>query len=291
MKPPEALAQSGTVPLPALAIIAGLGQLPRLLMDACAAQNRPYCIVLLEDSIDAETVTKAGEYGLLIKIGQIGKALEFMRGNHATEVVLAGKITRPKLTNLRTDATGARLLARIGKSLFSGDNTLLSEIVGFLEEEGIKVVGSEDVLHDLIAPEGLIGSVYPDKQAQADIDFGARIARAIGALDIGQAVVVQKQHVLGVEAIEGTDALIARAGQLKFDEKGGVLVKMKKPQQERRVDLPTIGVTTVEQVAAAGLSGIAVESGGALILDRREVARRADALGVFVVGFSVTESE
>jgi len=287
MKQPDALA--ATEPLPALAIIAGLGQLPRLLMDACESQHRPYCVILLEDSIDEETVIRAGEHGLTIRIGHIGKALDFMRSHNATDVVLAGKISRPKLTQLRTDATGARLLARIGKSLFSGDNTLLSEIVVFLEEEGVRVVGSEEVIHELIAPEGLIGSVYPDKQAQADIDFGAGIARAIGALDIGQAVVVQKQHVLGVEAIEGTEALIARCAHLRFDEKGGVLVKMKKPQQERRVDLPTIGIATIEQVAAAGLAGIAVEAGNALILDRAEVARKADALGIFVIGFTVSD--
>jgi UDP-2,3-diacylglucosamine hydrolase len=135
----------------------------------------------------------------------------------------------------------------------------------------------------------MIGSIYPDKRAQNDIEIGARIARSIGALDIGQAVIVQNGQVLGVECIEGTDALITRCAPLKLEPQGGVLVKAKKPQQEKRVDLPTIGVHTVERVAEYGFAGIAIEAAGALIIGRREVARRADALGIFIIGFSILE--
>ncbi len=158
-----------------------------------------------------------------------------------------------------------------------------------MEEEGFRVAGAEEIVRDLIAPEGMIGSIYPDKRAQGDIEIGARMARAIGALDIGQAVIVQNGQILGVEAVEGTDALIKRCAPLKLEERGGVLVKVKKPQQERRVDLPTIGVATVERIAECGFAGVAVEAGASLILDRREVMRRADALGVFVIGFSILE--
>ena len=144
-------------------------------------------------------------------------------------------------------------------------------------------------MHDLLTPEGMIGSIYPDKRAQADIESGARIARAIGALDIGQSVILQNGLVLGIEAIEGTDGLIRRCTELKTEEKGGVLVKVKKPQQEKRVDLPTLGVSTIERLAECGFAGVAIEAGASLILNRREVARRADALGVFVIGFSILE--
>ena len=118
---------------------------------------------------------------------------------------------------------------------------------------------------------------------------GARIARGIGALDIGQAVIVHNHQILGVEAIEGTDALIERCANLRSDERGGVLVKVKKPQQERRVDLPTIGVETVQRMAQGGFSGIAVEAGASLIVNRKEVARAADLLGVFVIGFTIID--
>lgn len=277
-------------PLPALGIVAGSGDLPRMLITACQEMGRPYFVLALEDMADAETIALAGDGNHAeIRFGSIGKALDLLRRHHAHELVMAGRVTRPKLTSIRPDLKGAKLLARISGHLLSGDNELLSSIVTFLEEEGFRVTGAEDVVKELLTPEGMIGSLYPDKRAQSDIETGARIARAIGALDIGQAVIIDNGLTLGVEAMEGTDALIRRSAPLRRDEKGGVLVKVKKPQQERRVDLPTIGVATIEQLAECGFAGVAVEAGASLILNRREVARRADQLGLFVIGFSILE--
>jgi DUF1009 family protein len=272
-----------------LGIIAGSGELPRLLIRACEELGRPYFVLAIEDTADEETVARAGEHVAWMRLGAIGKAIELFRAHGAQELVMAGKVKRPKLSAIRPDLKGAKLLARLGSQLISGDNELLSSVVAFLEEEGFKVCGADDVVRDLLAPEGMIGTIYPDKRAQSDIGFGARIARAVGALDIGQAVIVQNGQVLGIEAIEGTDGLITRCAPLKLEPHGGVLVKVKKPQQERRVDLPTIGITTVERVAECGFAGIAIEAGASLIVDRREVARRADALGIFLVGFSIME--
>ena len=275
--------------LPALGIIAGGGELPRVLIQACKDAGRPYFVLALQDAADEATVEASGTAHAWIRFGAIGKALDLLRANDATDLVLAGRVTRPKISSIRPDLKGAKLLARISAQLLSGDNELLSSIVAFLEEEGFRVAGAEEIVADLVAPEGMIGSIYPDKRAQNDIVIGARMARSIGALDIGQAVIVQNGQILGVEAVEGTDALIERCAPLKLEEKGGVLVKVKKPQQEKRVDLPTIGLSTVEHIAAAGFAGIAIEAGASLILNRREVARRADALGIFVVGFSILE--
>ena len=275
--------------LPALGIIAGGGELPRVLIQACKDANRPYFVLALHDAAEEETVEAAGQAHAWIRFGAIGKALDLLRANGASDLVLAGRVTRPKISSIRPDLKGAKLLARISAQLLSGDNELLSSIVTFLEEEGFRVAGAEEIVADLVAPEGMIGSIYPDKRAQSDIVIGARMARSIGALDIGQAVIVQNGQILGVEAVEGTDALIERCSPLKLEEKGGVLVKVKKPQQEKRVDLPTIGLSTVEHIAACGFAGIAIEAGASLILNRREVARRADALGIFVVGFSILE--
>lgn len=272
-----------------LGIIAGGGELPRVLMEACRNSQRPYFVLALENAADVLTVEQAGEAVAWIRMGAIGKALDLLRRNGVDELVLAGRVSRPKLSSLRPDLKGTKLLARIGGQLISGDNELLSSIVEFLEEEGFRITGAEEIMRDLQAPEGMIGSLYPDKRAQADIEIGARMAKAIGALDLGQAVIVQNGTVLGIEAAEGTDALIRRCASLRQEERGGVLVKVKKPQQERRVDLPTIGVETVERIAECGFAGIAVEAGASLILNRREVARRADALGVFVIGFSLLD--
>lgn len=274
---------------PALGIIAGGGSLPRVVMEACRAQNRPFFLLALEDTADNETFEDAGTAASWIRIGAIGKAIDLLRRNHVNEIVLAGKVTRPKISSLRPDLKGTKLLARIGSQLISGDNELLSGVVDFLEEEGFRVIGAEEVTRELLAPEGMIGSHYPDKKSQADIEVGARMARQIGALDLGQAVVVQNGRVLGVEAVEGTDALITRCAALKTEERGGVLVKVKKPQQETRVDLPTIGLDTIQRVADCGFAGIAVEAGASLVLNRKELARLADSLGIFVVGFSMLD--
>lgn len=276
-------------PLPKLGIIAGMGELPRALIEACEATGREFYILAVEDACEEETVIRAhGQYSW-IRLGAIGKALDLLKKQGVAELVMAGRVTRPKISALRPDLKTTKLLAKLGSNLLTGDNKLLSGIVEFLEEEGFKVVGAEQIVRDIITPEGLIGSIYPDKRAQADIEVGARIATDIGKMDIGQAVVIQNLQVLGIEAVEGTDALIKRCALLKNEEKGGVLVKVKKPQQEGRVDLPTIGLETIDQVAEAGFSGIALQAGASLILNRREVSRRADQLGIFIIGFSILE--
>lgn len=272
--------------LPPLGIIAGSTDLPRIIAEACAADGRDVFILALEDACDPST--PAGFPHAWARLGSLGHAISALHAHGVKELVMAGKVTRPKLASLRPDLKATKLLARLGSSLFKGDDELLRTIIRFLEEEGFSVVGVDTLVSDLITPEGPIGGVRPDKRAQADIEFGVRIAKGIGDLDIGQAVVVQNHQVLGVEAIEGTDKLIERCAALKVEERGGVLVKVKKPTQERRVDLPTIGVATVEKVAAAGLSGIAIEAGSSLMLNRRALARRADELGVFVIGFTLS---
>ena len=272
-----------------LGIIAGAGELPRILIRSCNELGRPFFVLAVQDACEQETIDEAGDAHAVIRLGAIGKAFELLRANGVSELVMAGKVTRPKISAIRPDLKGAKLLARIGSQLLTGDNELLSSIVGFLEEEGFTVSGADDIVRELLAPEGMIGSIYPDKRAQTDIETGARIAKAIGALDIGQAVVVQNGLILGIEAIEGTDALISRCRDLKPEPSGGVLVKVKKPQQEKRIDLPTIGIETVERVASCGFAGIAIEAGGSLIVNRRDVARRADALGIFIVGFSILD--
>ncbi len=282
------MAESGLA-LPKLGIIAGAGELPRTIIQTCQSVDRPYFVIALEEAADAATADLAGLDHAWIRLGATGKIIDTLRAHGVQEVVMAGKVTRPKLATLRPDLKGTKLLARLGSQLISGDNELLSTIVRFLEEEGFNVVGADEVVRDLIAPEGLIGSIYPDHRAQRDIEFGARIARTIGSLDIGQAVIVHNQQVLGVEAVEGTDALITRCADLRAEEKGGVLVKAKKPQQDRRADLPTIGIPTINRLAESGFTGVAIEAGSALIVDRLEVARLADQLGLFVVGFSVLE--
>ncbi len=275
-------------PLPKLGIIAGRTALPHCVIEACQQQGRDYFVLAFEDNCDETTL--AGEVPhIVLPLGSIGKAIGTLRDEGVETLVMAGKISRPKLANLRPDLKATKLLARLGSNLLKGDNEMLEGIIAFLEEEGFTLIGVDDAVPELLTPEGPIGSITPDKKAQADINLGVRIARGIGALDIGQSVIIQHQQIIGVEAIEGTDRLIKRCAELKVDDKGGVLVKVKKPIQTRRADLPTIGVSTVGNIAEAGFSGIALEAGASLLLEREAIAARADELGIFVTGITVND--
>jgi DUF1009 family protein len=265
-----------------LGIVAGSGGLPRRVIEACRAGGREVFVLALEGEADRTTVD--GVPHAWCRIGAAARGFDLLRANGVTELVLAGAVHRPSLSALRPDWRAAKFFARVGYRAL-GDDGLLSAVVKELEREGFRVVGVDDLLEaDALLPAGPLGRFEPDAQAAADIEHGLRLARAIGALDIGQAVVVQQGLVLGVEAIEGTDGLLRRCGALRRAGPGGVLVKTAKPAQEQRVDRPTIGAHTVSLAAEAGLRGIAAEAGATLVLDRAEVIRAADNAGVFVVG-------
>lgn len=267
-----------------LGIIAGGGTLPRRIVRASLDRGRPLYVAALSGHCAPETV--AGVDHGWFDLAAIGHITDGLRRAACRDVVFAGSVGRPDLTRLRPDWQGIRLLPRVIAAAARGDDALLTVLVGYLEELGFRVVGAEDCLgNDVLATLGPLGRLVPDAAAQQDIDRAVTVARALGALDVGQGAVVRDRVVLGLEAVEGTDAMLARAGALAPPGRGGVLVKLPKPGQERRVDLPTIGVTTVENAAAARLAGIAVEAGGALVLDRDAVAAAADRLGLFVIGF------
>ena len=202
--------------------------------------------------------------------------------------MLVGGVTRPPIRSLRPDAKTARFLLRIGRSYYR-DGSILGAIAEGLEAEGLRVVAPEAFAASLAAEARVYGDHAPNAAQNADIGRGFEVARALGAQDVGQGVIVQQGRVIGVEAAEGTDALIERCGPLLAAGEGGVLVKACKPGQDIRIDLPTIGPRTVANAARAGLAGIAVGAGRALILDADAVTRAADAAGLFVVG--VEESE
>ena len=266
---------------PKLGILAGSGDLPARIIAACRDSGRAFFVIAFAGQTEADLV--GGTPHAWVALGAAGKAIKLLHKAGVEEVVMAGRIRRPSLSSLRPDLRGAKILARLGRAA-GGDDSLLSAVVAELEKEGFRVVGADDILGGLLAEARVYGAVSPDAEAGRDIERGTEVARGLGRLDIGQAVVVQQDVVLGVEAAEGTDALIARCGSLRREGPGGVLVKLSKPGQERRADLPTIGVATVEAAAAAGLRGIAVEAGKALVVDQDAVAEAADRTGLFVVG-------
>lgn len=223
--------------------------------------------------------------------GAAGRILSRLREEGVRQLVLAGRVRRPSVAALRPDAVGVRFVARIGTGFLLGDDGLLRAVARVLEEEGFEVVSPQSVLSGLLPASGPLSRAAPDHAARADIRRAVAVCRALGAADVGQAVVVQQGLVLGVEAIEGTDALLARCAGLRREGGGGVLVKLAKPGQDRRLDLPAVGPDTVRHAAAAGLAGIAFGAGSTVLLDRDRTVAAADAAGLFLLALDPRETD
>jgi len=269
---------------PNLGILAGGGPLPGRVAAAARAAGRRVFMIGLDGFAD-NAVLAPFEHDIA-RVGAAGRILELLRAHECRDLVLIGKVRRPSLLDMRPDALAAKLLARIGRAAFAGDDGLLAAIVQVLGEEGFNVIGAHDILTEALAPSGLLGQAAPDAQAMADIARGVTVTRALGAVDVGQGCIVQEGLVLAVEAIEGTDAMLSRAGTLRRAGPGGVLVKLVKPGQDRRADLPTVGPATVAGAAAAGLRGIAFEAGGTILAEREATIAAADAAGLFLLGIA-----
>lgn len=267
---------------PKLGLIAGGGQIPALVRDICRAQARPLFIAALNGFCQLETV--AGADHAWLDLPQVGRLLKVLGEAKVEEVCLCGRVTKPDFKTLKPDLKGALLLPRFLKAAMIGDDAILRVVIEVFEQEGFRVIGVNEVMAELLVQEQQYSALAPNTAQQADIAAAITAARALGRADRGQAAVASKGVVIGTEDDAGTDALLARMAGVPA-ARGGTLVKCVKPQQERRVDLPTIGITTVENAAAAGLAGIAVEAGAALIVDAAATAAVADRLGLFLVGF------
>ena len=271
-----------------LGILAGSGTLPRRAAEAAKSAGRTVFIVAFHGQTDPKTVE--GRPHAWVKLGEAGRTIAELKKAGVTDLVMAGAVQRPSLPELGLDWRGAQLFARIGARAL-GDDGLLKAVAHELESEGFRLIGVDSILSGGMIATGVLGRHSPDPQATADIARGVEVARALGLVDVGQSVVVQQGLVLGVEAIEGTDALLTRVATLSRAGPGGVLVKISKPQQDRRVDLPTIGPATIDRAIAAGLRGVAVEAGGTIVLEQPACIAKADAAGLFIVGLGADETK
>jgi UDP-2,3-diacylglucosamine hydrolase len=275
-----------------LGVIAGGGELPVVLAEHLAATQRSYFVARL-----AYMASPALEQhpGGTFNLGAMGARMDALREAGCDAVVLIGQVARPDLKTLELDDMARAMLPAILAAMQQGDDALLRAVLAEHERAGFRVVGADEVMHDLLAPAGVWGAIAPSEAQTADIRLAAKVAAATGQLDIGQGVVVCDGLVLAVEAQEGTDSMLRRVAELPVTVRGtpqarrGVLAKRPKPIQERRVDLPTIGVRTVEGVAAAGLAGLAIEAQGALAVRRADMIAAANHAGVFIYGFSKDE--
>jgi DUF1009 family protein len=275
-----------------LGVIAGGGELPVVLAEHLAATQRPYFVACIEAMAD-EALSK--HPGVTLGLGAMGGRMDAMREAGCDSIVLIGQVARPDFKTLDLDDVARAMLPALIAAMPEGDDALLRVLLQEHERAGFRVLGAEQVMGELLAPEGVWGAVSPNAGQRKDILKAAKVAAVSGAFDIGQGVVVCDGLVLAVEAQEGTDAMLRRVAELPTTVRGitqarrGVLLKRPKPIQERRIDLPTIGVRTIEGATAAGLAGVAVEAHGALAVRRAEIVAAANRAGLFVYGFTRAE--
>ena len=270
-----------------LGVIAGGGNLPVRICEACESAGRPFFVIAIDRQADLASLSRFPH--AVVRLGAAGKALKRFKAEGVKDLVMAGRVTRPSLAQLRPDAEALKFFTTVGRGV-GGDDDLLTRIANYFQDKhGFHVLSVGDVLGNAGVPSGCLTQTRPDETALTDIERGLDVLRALGPADVGQAVVVQEGIVLGVEAIEGTDALIARCGGLKRPGRGPVLVKIVKPGQDDRVDLPTIGDETVRNAHKAGFSGIAIEAERTIVLDQAATVSAADSLGLFLAAVDPTQ--
>ena len=275
---------------PRLGIVAGGGTLPGVLIKNCKRETRDFVVIALKGQTHPATVGDCSHKW--VRLGAAGEALEFLKQQKVEELVFAGSVSKPAAADLRPDLWTARFLA--GGNIYGlGDDGLLRRLIKHLErEEGLRVVSVTDIAPELLASSGTLTRVKPTEADLADIAVGAAAARELGRQDKGQGVIVAEGVIIARENRLGTDSMTAKLpAWAESQERHGVLVKMLKPGQERRADLPTIGPDTVKTGKRHGLRGIAVDSGGALILDRAEMLKEANDAGLFIYGLTTQDAE
>ena len=267
-----------------LGILAAAGRLPTDIAAAARDGGRQTHIVAIEGFASAQVAQFPHQW---VNLGQLGRILASFRRAGCRDLVIAGALQRPDLKRLRFDFGALRRLPTLLRLTRGGDDSVLRRVVTFFEAEGFNVRGVGEVAPHLLAGAGTLGAVAPSPAQLASFEQAARFIAHLGPFDVGQAVVMTGEGVVAVEGVRGTDAMLrdlSAGGSGEGRARCGILVKLAKPTQEMRIDLPTIGPDTVAAIRAAGLAGIAVGAGRAVMIERAETIRRADAEGVFVVG-------
>ena len=260
-----------------IGLIAGGGQFPLLVADAARKHGTRVVAVAHRGETDAALSEKVDEIAW-IKLGQLGQLIKTFKKFDVTKALMAGSIAKKKMFEMRPDLKGLAIMSKL--AIFHDDDILRSVTAEFAKE-GIEIVSSTLFLPDLLAPEGCLTKRVPTKNEWKDIRFGWKIAKELGRLDIGQSVVVRKKTVLALEAIDGTDATILRGGKLAKEK--AVVVKVSKPKQDLRFDVPCVGMETIAVMNKVKGAVLAVEAGHTLIFDRSEMVAAADKEKIAVV--------
>lgn len=266
-----------------IGVIAGSGQMPLLVVEEAIARHPEgvagvFAVCVTEDAVRR---LKDRIHVDRVSLGQAGKAIKFLKQNGARYCVFAGKVEKaPVLAGLKFDARAVKILARVRDFT---DNELMAELVRELENEGFDVISQTDILEQYVVEPRVYTKRKPTKKEREDILFGLGKARGLASLGIGQTVVVRNKAVLAAEALEGTDETVRRGAKLA-EGKGGVVVKAMKPGQDRRFDIPTMGLATLRLVLSGGLKVLALEAGSSFLIDREDVIAAANGGKITVLG-------
>ena len=277
-----------------IGIICGAGSLPGAVAEAAVRRGRPVFLMGIEGWAEPRIISSYPH--CWIRLGQFGRARRLAQAAGCRDIVFIGAVLRPAVRALRLDLATVRLLPRLVKLFRGGDDRLLAGIGRLVEEHGFRMVGAHEIAPEILVPEGPLGRLSPSPRDLEDAAHGFALIEAIGAFDVGQAVVIADRHVLAIEAAEGTDGMLSRVADLRRSGRigarvgTGVLVKAPKPQQDRRFDLPTIGPATVEAIKRAQLAGIIVRAREVIAAEPEITRRTADASGVFVAGIPASPS-
>jgi UDP-2,3-diacylglucosamine hydrolase len=264
-----------------LGIIAAKGDLSNKLIQYAVCNQIKCFVVAIEGEASCDLLNSVDH--IIIKLGEVGKAITAMQNAKVEELVFVGSLKKPDIFSVSVDKIGAQLLGRIAKAKLFGDNNLLLSVINFLEDYNFKVIGVQDILHDIVVTPGNFTIKLPSKKDTCDINLAIKVIEELGKLDVGQAAIVERGVVLGVEGVEGTDNLIKRCSSLKrVSERAGVLVKFAKPGQELRIDLPTIGFDTIVNVCQSGFNGIVIQGNKSIFLDQEKVIEYANKNNLFI---------
>ena len=268
-----------------LGIIGAGGDLPLRIRDGLKAKGEDALLIGLEGVASDQTCKQADH---VLSVGEVSALVYFLKSNNVRSCVMIGPMSRPDLASLKVDAGGQVVLSKfMGLAGAGGDDALLGCLVNYFEENGLEVIGAEDLITDFIAPLGCLTKEQTNDWRQ-DIAFGVALLKDLSVYDVGQACVIKNRQVLAIEGPEGTDAMLLRVRNINKTVSGlaGVLVKLPKVGQEKRVDLPAIGPLTIKNAISAGLAGIVFQQSGALFVDREQCIAIANGAGFFIEGLA-----
>ena len=268
-----------------IGIIAGGGQFPVIVADAAKKQGLRVTVVAFEGEADPALTDRVDEIEW-IKLGQLGKLIKAFKQRNVSKALMAGSINKSRMFgNIKPDLKGLAFLSKF--AIFHDDNILRS-LASELYEEGIEIVSSTIYLPELLAPEGCLTKRTPNKEEKRDMEIGWKVAKELGRLDIGQCVVVRDKTILALEAIDGTNATILRGGEIAGEK--AVVVKVSKPDQDLRFDVPSVGLETIQSMLEVKASLLAVEAGKTLVFDREKMIDLANENKISIISCNLQDA-